>query len=111
MPAKAGIQLDSSLRWGDGLVIFAQRWYVLHMQTLDGLPYIAPIERERTKHVRVGLLFAEVKVVVEISGVERKHRVLPDGLEKMERVRKALEAGDVNLAQRDAEVFRMRPLN
>ena len=80
------------------------------MQIVDGLPYIPPIERERTKHVRVGLLFAEVKVVVLISGVERKHQVLPDGLEKS-RVRNALEAADVKLAQRDAEVYRMRPLN
>jgi hypothetical protein len=81
------------------------------MHTSDGLPYIAPIERERTERVRVGLLFAEVKVAVEISGVERRHRVLADGLEKIERVRTALEAGDVKSAQRDAEIYQMRPLN
>jgi hypothetical protein len=81
------------------------------MQTHDGLPSIAPFERERTECVRVGFLFAEVKVVVEISGIERKHRILPDGLEKIERVRKALQAGDVNSAQRDAEIYQMRPLN
>jgi hypothetical protein len=81
------------------------------MQTHDGLPYIAPIERERTERVHVGLLFAEVKIVVEISGVERRHRILPDGLEKIERVRKALEAGDVEVAQRDAVVYQMRPLD
>lgn len=81
------------------------------MQTADGFPYIAPIEKERTERVRVGLLFAEVKVVVEISGVERRHRVLADGLAKIERVRRALEAGDVKSAQRDAEIYQMRPLN
>lgn len=81
------------------------------MQTNDGLPYIAQVERERTERVRVGLLFAEVKVLVEISGVERRHRILPDGLEKIGRVRKALEAGDVKVAQRDAVVYQMRPLN
>ncbi len=80
-------------------------------QTSDGLPYIAPVERERTERVHVGLLFAEVKVFVEISGVERRHRILPDGLEKIERVRKALEAGDVKQAQLDSEVYQMRPLN
>jgi hypothetical protein len=81
------------------------------MKTRDGLPYIAPVERERTERVRVCLLFGEVKVVVEISGLERRHRILPDGLEKIERVRKALEAGDVKQAQLDAEVYQMSQLN
>lgn len=58
-----------------------------------------------TKTIREGNLMAEVKVLLVPDDDAWGPYISADDVMKLERVRLALRAGDIELAARDAEVF------
>jgi hypothetical protein len=80
------------------------------MQVAGHYPDIPPFEKQTREYVRVDLLFAIVPITVEISGFERRRKTLPESLARIGRVKKALEANDIQSAAQDAPIYRLLPL-
>lgn len=59
--------------------------------------------------IREGQYAAEVVIALHDDGGEWGPTVAPEDIQKLDRVRAALRAGDFSLAEMDAKVFRLVP--
>ncbi len=66
--------------------------------------------RKSTKLIRSREFLAEVDVILEVTGHEWSPYLVPADVERLSRVRRALDAGDVAAASKDARVFRLQPV-
>ena len=69
------------------------------------------IEHQKaTKLLRSGDLLAEVDVLLEVTDHEWSPYLTPVDVEKLSRVRRALDARNFAEAAKDARVFRLEPV-
>lgn len=67
--------------------------------------------RKASQLIREGQYAAEVTVDLHEDGGEWGPTIAPEDIRKLDRVRAALRSGDLTLAEKDARLFRLVPVN
>ncbi len=67
--------------------------------------------RKSIKHIHEGRLAADVEVTLNYEDkIDWSPTLGPDDIEKLDRVTRALKAGDVAAAAKDAKVYQLLPI-